>query len=112
MKKVLIITILTATTFALYENFTLMPEYQGLTEGLSNYIINSGLQDTGSLNLITAVLYDYRAFDSLGESTVIFGDVQIFLLAIKPYQSSNSSNGKSTRRKTTRKNRRKFSCRE
>ena len=93
MKKVLIITILTATTFALYENFTLMPEYQGLTEGLSNYIINSGLQDTGSLNLITAVLYDYRAFDSLGESTVIFGAVSGIVLILSRKMLPVSSKG-------------------
>ena len=93
MKKSLIMTILIATTFALYENFALMPEYQGLDVGISDYIINSGLQDTGSLNLITAVLYDYRAFDSLGESTVIFGAVSGIVLILSRKMLPVSSKG-------------------
>lgn len=34
--------------------------------------IAQGFQETGSPNLVTAVLADYRGFDTLGETTVIF----------------------------------------
>lgn len=93
MKKILIITVLISTAAALYENFILIQDYQGITEGVSNYIINSGLNDTGSLNLITAVLYDYRAFDSLGESTVIFGAVSGIVLILSRKMLPVSSKG-------------------
>ncbi len=93
MKKTLIIFVFVITTFALYENFILVPEYQGLEKGISNYIIKSGLKDTGSLNLITAVLYDYRAFDSLGESTVIFGAVSGIVLILSRKMLPVSSRG-------------------
>ena len=93
IKKILITGVLSAAAFALYYNFSLMPQYQGLTEGLSNYIINSGLRDTGSLNLITAVLYDYRAFDSLGESTVIFAAVSGIVLILSRKMLPVSSKG-------------------
>lgn len=38
---------------------------------LSHHYISEGVQETGALNLVTSVLYDYRAFDTLGEATVI-----------------------------------------
>lgn len=93
MKKILINFILLAVAFALYKNFALMPEYRGLTEGISDHIIKSGLKETGSLNLITAVLYDYRAFDSLGESTVIFGAVSGIVLILSRKMLPVSSKG-------------------
>jgi multicomponent Na+:H+ antiporter subunit B len=34
--------------------------------------INEGVTETGSPNIVTAVLADYRGFDTLGETTVIF----------------------------------------
>jgi multicomponent Na+:H+ antiporter subunit B len=93
IKKIMSLFILAGVTYALYQNFSLMPEYQGLNEGLSSYIIESGLNDTGSLNLITAVLYDYRAFDSLGESTVIFGAVSGIVLILSRKMLPVSSKG-------------------
>ncbi|MFH1283174.1 MAG: hydrogen gas-evolving membrane-bound hydrogenase subunit E [bacterium] len=36
-----------------------------------NYLIK-GLQATGAANLVTAVLLDFRAFDTLGEATILF----------------------------------------
>lgn len=92
-RKALIITILLITAYALFEKFTLMPFYQGLETGVSDYFIKSGLKDTGSLNLITAVLYDYRAFDSLGESIVIFGAVSGIVLILSRKTLPVSSKG-------------------
>ncbi len=34
--------------------------------------LNSGLAETGAPNLVTAVLLDFRAWDTLGEATVLF----------------------------------------
>lgn len=34
--------------------------------------IESGLQETGSVNIVTGMILDYRAFDTLGESHVLF----------------------------------------
>lgn len=38
---------------------------------LSEHYISDGVQETGAINLVTSVLYDYRGFDTLGEATVI-----------------------------------------
>lgn len=34
--------------------------------------IESGLQETGAVNIVTGMILDYRAFDTFGESTVLF----------------------------------------
>ncbi len=39
---------------------------------LAEHYVNLGVEETGAINLVTAVLFDYRAFDTLGEATVIF----------------------------------------
>ncbi|APH04992.1 hydrogen gas-evolving membrane-bound hydrogenase subunit E [Bacillus weihaiensis] len=38
---------------------------------LSNHYLSNGVQETGAINIVTSVLYDYRAFDTLGETTVL-----------------------------------------
>ena len=34
--------------------------------------IEDGLQDTGAVNIVTGMILDYRAFDTFGESNVLF----------------------------------------
>jgi multisubunit Na+/H+ antiporter MnhB subunit len=38
----------------------------------SERYIRHGLEDTGATNLVTSVYLDYRAYDTLGEATVLF----------------------------------------
>ena len=40
-------------------------------EVVSKYI-EDGLQDTGAVNIVTGMILDYRAFDTFGESNVLF----------------------------------------
>ena len=44
------------------------PSYNEVAE----YYINNSAEDTGSTNIIAAIITDYRAFDTLGETTVLF----------------------------------------
>ncbi|MDO4521957.1 MAG: MnhB domain-containing protein [Eubacteriales bacterium] len=39
---------------------------------VSSRYIESGLQETGAVNIVTGMILDYRAFDTLGESHVLF----------------------------------------
>lgn len=45
--------------------------------------IESGLEETGVENMVTAVLADYRGFDTLGEVTVIFAGAIAVLLILR-----------------------------
>jgi multisubunit Na+/H+ antiporter MnhB subunit len=39
---------------------------------MDDYFIRNGQRETGSNNIVTSVVFDYRAFDTLGEATVLF----------------------------------------
>ncbi len=41
----------------------------------SSHFLSATLRDTGGMNVVGAILLDYRAFDTLGETTVIFAAV-------------------------------------
>lgn len=41
----------------------------------SRIYLENGLKDTGAANIVTAVLLDYRGYDTLGEATVLFTSV-------------------------------------
>jgi multicomponent Na+:H+ antiporter subunit B len=45
--------------------------------------IEMGHEETGALNMVTAVLADYRGYDTLGETTVIFTAGAACLLIIE-----------------------------
>lgn len=38
----------------------------------SNHYLSEGLAETGAANIVTSVILDYRAYDTLGEATVLF----------------------------------------
>jgi multicomponent Na+:H+ antiporter subunit B len=52
---------------------------------LSEHYISKGVQETGAINLVASVLYDYRSFDTLGEASVILTAAAIlsFLVPIR-----------------------------
>lgn len=51
---------------------------QGLTFGsprytdMDDYFIQNGQEQIATNNIVTTVVFDYRGFDTLGESTVLF----------------------------------------
>ncbi|MGI6145279.1 MAG: hypothetical protein GX092_00145 [Clostridia bacterium] len=49
---------------------------------IADRYIEQAVAETGTTNMVTAVLADYRGYDTLGETTVIFtaGLVTVFLL--------------------------------
>ncbi len=49
---------------------------------ISRRYIEDGVRDTGTLNLVSAILADYRAFDTLGEVTVLLTGVAGLLVVL------------------------------
>lgn len=47
-------------------------EMRAVNNEVPQRYIESGLQETGSVNIVTGMILDYRAFDTLGESNVLF----------------------------------------
>jgi multicomponent Na+:H+ antiporter subunit B len=49
--------------------------------GAGNYYIEHAYHDSHTPNMVTVVLADYRGFDTLGETTVVFaGGVAVFFI--------------------------------
>ena len=46
-----------------------------ITEAPSNRYLAEGLEETGASNIITSIILDYRAYDTLGEATVLFAAI-------------------------------------
>ncbi len=47
------------------------------SDGIAAYYLDNAMSDTAAVNAVAAVLLDYRAFDTFGEATVIFGSVVV-----------------------------------
>ena len=62
-----VIVILVAIT-----SFRELPVFGAPPLRVAQHYIEAGLQQTGATNLVASVILDYRAFDTLGEATVLF----------------------------------------
>lgn len=67
--------------FLLFSIFSLRPFASPADSRMDDYFIRNGQQETGSNNIVTAVVFDYRGFDTLGEASVLFAAATgVFLL--------------------------------
>lgn len=45
---------------------------EGTYEGIGSEISNNTIEKTGAINAVTATVFDFRGYDTLGESFVLF----------------------------------------
>ncbi len=50
---------------------------------VSQKYIEEGLKDTGATNIVSSMILDYRAFDTLGESSVLFTAVMAVMILLR-----------------------------
>ena len=58
---------------------------------MDDYIIENAQEQTGSNNVVAAVLFDYRGLDTLGEATILFTAVMGVLLLLRTRKSKEES---------------------
>lgn len=51
------------------------PIFVTAADAASQVYVRQGLKDTGAANLVSAIILDYRAYDTLGEATVLFTSI-------------------------------------
>lgn len=49
--------------------------YTRTPEAASQTYVSRGLEQTGASNIVTSVILDFRAYDTLGEATVLFASI-------------------------------------
>ena len=50
---------------------------------MDDYIIANSQQETGANNAVSAVVFDYRGYDTLGEATVLFTAVTTVVMLFR-----------------------------
>ena len=60
--------------------------------------IEDGLQDTGAVNIVTGMILDYRAFDTFGESNVLFIATCCVLILLRNDKQSQKQRDASVRK--------------
>lgn len=84
------------------------PENPANNEVSQRYIEN-GLEETGSVNIVSGMILDYRAFDTFGESHVLFtAAAGVMLLMMKDKKGKEETNNFSPKRDIIVKNVAKF----
>lgn len=71
VSMVLILAVFSMRMFADFPEFG-QPVMDRFADAPSNTYLKEGLEKTGAANIVTAVLLGYRAYDTLGEATVLF----------------------------------------
>ncbi|MCK4634294.1 MAG: hypothetical protein KAT37_00295 [Candidatus Aenigmarchaeota archaeon] len=49
-----------------------MPGFADFDKKISNYHIRNALRDANAPNVVSTIVWDYRAYDTLGEETILF----------------------------------------
>ena len=74
--RVLSVFICLSLIFVLLWTTAYLPEFGIADKPVNNEVseryIESGIQETGAVNIVTGMILDYRAFDTFGESCVLF----------------------------------------
>ncbi len=52
---------------------------------VSQRYLERGPEDTGAVNIVASVIIDYRAFDTLGEATVLFVAIAAVVATLKSH---------------------------
>ncbi|MBU1142010.1 MAG: hypothetical protein KKH92_00025 [Firmicutes bacterium] len=88
MKKILTTSMFLLLFLVLAYNILMMPGNLGVNAPSYNdtvrYYLENAARETGSVNIISAVITDYRGFDTLGETIVLFIAVVAVTSVLKP----------------------------
>ena len=66
------------------------PDNPTNNEVYSRYV-EQGVNDTGAINIVAGMIFDYRAFDTLGESFVLFVAVMFVIMLIRITSDSSGA---------------------
>ncbi len=83
IKTVLAITALGAVFVFSINVFRALPPFGEPLMTTSQYYLDNCARETGAANIVSAIVLDYRGYDTLGEVTVLFGAILGALLILR-----------------------------
>lgn len=85
--RIMSILVAVAIISVLLATVTQLPEFGNPNNPANNEVVDryveNGLQETGAINIVAGMILDYRAFDTLGESHVLFLAVSCVLILLR-----------------------------
>ena len=85
--RIFAVAVLVAMVYFLLSTVVALPPFGAADNPYNNEVsaryIESGLQETGAVNFVAGMILDYRAFDTFGESTVLFVAACSVLILLK-----------------------------
>ncbi|MCK5768361.1 MAG: hypothetical protein KAH35_08335 [Candidatus Atribacteria bacterium] len=73
MKKIIFaIAFLIFFSFLMFSAINMRSFGDPVISEMDDYFIKNAQKETGSNNVVTSIVFDYRGFDTLGEATVLF----------------------------------------
>lgn len=72
MKKFIIVSSIIVISLAFLSGILEMKDMESTYEGIGNTIAENTVEKTGAINAVTATVFDFRGYDTLGESFVLF----------------------------------------
>ena len=89
------VTIITLTAILVFSIsvFELLPPFGEPLMTTAQYYLDHGAKDSGAANLVSPIVLDYRAYDTLGEVTVLFAAIigTITIIRIKTKSKKENS---------------------
>lgn len=90
IKNLLIIAIAILAVFGALLAVAELPPYGMADNPIHNQVseryINQSLDDTGVLNMVTGIVLDYRAYDTMFETIVLFTATLAVVITLKPFK--------------------------
>ncbi|MTI46920.1 hydrogen gas-evolving membrane-bound hydrogenase subunit E [Sporosalibacterium faouarense] len=87
MRKILAITLTVLIIFILLLGVNELPQFGKSDNPANNYItkryIEKGPQETGALNIVSAIILEYRAFDTFVEAIVLFTAIISVIIVLR-----------------------------
>lgn len=70
----IVVSIIFVAIFLILSYFSLkeLPIFGSPIMRVASYYIEQGIQKTGAVNMVAAIILDFRGYDTLGEATVLF----------------------------------------
>ena len=78
--KIAVLALLCA--FLLMTGMLMHSEGKPNATAMDDYFIENGQAETGSNNIVAAIMFDYRGLDTLGEASVLFAAATGVLIAL------------------------------
>lgn len=84
---------LVAAAFLLMTPGLLRPFGEPERMGMDQYFLDNSQQESAANNVVTAILFDYRGFDTLGEATVLFTAVIGLAVVLRKLREDDEEGG-------------------